>query len=100
MSHTLRPSIIQTLQNRRNGSSRKLAQELGFPPSFAATLSDVLNGKHSNVSLLAENQIRAALNLEPVRLTRKRIRRELTPARRQCGMGWRKGNEIICWVGE
>jgi predicted RNA-binding Zn-ribbon protein involved in translation (DUF1610 family) len=45
---------------------RKLAHELGFPPSFAASLSDVLREKHQNVSLKTENRIRIAIGLNPI----------------------------------
>lgn len=62
----IRPDTVATLAERRNGSLRGLAQELGFPPSFAAILSDVLRERHRNVSLKTENRLRVALGLEPI----------------------------------
>ncbi len=62
----IRPDTIQTLKERKNGSLRELARELGFPPSFAATLSDVLRERHKNISLRTENRLRVALGLEPI----------------------------------
>jgi len=62
----IRPDTIKKLAERRNGSLRKLAQELGFPPSFAASLSDVLREKHEKVNLRTENRIRVALGLDPI----------------------------------
>jgi len=64
--HIIRPDTVQALRRRRNTSLRKLAQELGFPSSFAATLSDVLRERHGNVSLKTENRLRVALGLEPI----------------------------------
>ena len=51
---------------RKNGSLRKLAVELGFPPSFAATLSDVLRGKPGKLTLDGENALRRALGLSVI----------------------------------
>jgi len=62
----IRPDTVQRVAERRNGSLRKLAQELGFPPSFAASLSDVLHERHENVGLRTENRIRVALGLDPI----------------------------------
>ncbi|GAB4524535.1 MAG: hypothetical protein Kow0047_34160 [Anaerolineae bacterium] len=62
----VRPETREALLQRKNGSLRDLARSLGFPPSFAATLSDVLRERHGNVSLKTENRIRVALGLEPI----------------------------------
>ncbi|MCD6291807.1 MAG: hypothetical protein J7M34_15025 [Anaerolineae bacterium] len=63
----VRPDTIETLRKRKKGNLRQLAQELGFPASFAATLSDVLRERHENVSLATENRLRVALGLEPIK---------------------------------
>jgi len=64
--HIIRPDTIQVLKERKKGSLRRLAQDLGFPLSFAATLSDVLCERHGKVGLRTENRIRVALGLEPI----------------------------------
>jgi hypothetical protein len=51
---------------RQKDSLRKLAQELGFPASFAATLSDVLRGKCGKLTLDGENALRRALGLNVI----------------------------------
>ena len=56
-------STFETLQRRRNGSLRKLARELGFSPSFAGALSDMLRGRYDHVSRETENRVRQALGL-------------------------------------
>jgi hypothetical protein len=66
----MRLDTIIALEKRRNGicaSYRKLALELGFEPSFAGTLSDVINRRHAHVSADAERRVRAALGLPPIR---------------------------------
>ena len=66
MRHSVRPETTIALKSVQNGSLRKLAVELGFRPSFAATLSDVLHGKEGSVSVHTENRLRIALGLRPV----------------------------------
>jgi len=72
MSHALSRSTLAALKLRHNGSLRSLARELGFPPHFAATLSDMLREKPGCCSLARENQVRVALGLRPI--VRKRYK--------------------------
>lgn len=65
-THIVTPETLETLQNRRNGSLRKLATELGFAPSFAGALGDILNQRAGHVSLETENRVRVALGLVPI----------------------------------
>lgn len=72
-------STIETLQNRRHGSLRKLAADLGFPTSFAGTLSDILRARDNHVSRETENRVRHALGLPAL------PRRVEVPACPTCG---------------
>ena len=66
--HNLSITTIAALQERRNGSLRKLAHELGFDMEFASTLSAILHNKPGYSSLETENQLRLALGLEAIGL--------------------------------
>jgi hypothetical protein len=72
MRHTVTPSTVAALKARRvrpDGNTltlRALARELGFPPSYEATLSAVLRGAAGHVGLEAENELRRALGLPAV----------------------------------
>lgn len=74
MSEPIYDTTLQALTARHSGSLRGLAVSLGFPASFATTLSNVLNQRPGKVSRATENKIREALGLEPVgRDTRHRL---------------------------
>jgi len=59
-------STLEMLQKRRHGSLRKLTHELGFPASFAGTLSDIFRARYDHVSRQTESRIRLALGLVPL----------------------------------
>ena len=69
-THVLHPDTISAVTQRQNGSLRALARELNFPPSYAATLSDVSNDKPGALTAVGENHLRRALGL-PVLQTRQ-----------------------------
>jgi len=74
MSHLLAHSTVKALKLRQNGSTlRTLCRDLGFPETHAPVLSDVMRAVPGCCSLARENEIRAALNLQP--RTRKPYRR-------------------------
>ncbi len=57
------PETRKGLLERRTGSLRDLAAELGLPASMVGTLADIINERHDHVSDRAENAVRAALGL-------------------------------------
>ena len=66
MSYQIHDTTLKALTARHSGSLRGLAVSLGFPPSFATTLSNALNQRPGKVSRATENRIREAMGLEPV----------------------------------
>ncbi len=66
-AHTIGPDTVEALQIRKTGTLRETAKTLGFGPSYAAMLSDVLAMKPDKVSTERENELRKALGLPPVR---------------------------------
>lgn len=65
--HRISADTIKALKTARNGTLAKTAQSLGFPASFAATISAILNGRQGQVSLVTENKLRITLGLPVVR---------------------------------
>ena len=63
------PETVAALLQRKNGSLRKLATNLGFPASYNATLSDILRDRPGAITLEGENILRRTLGL-PVIQTR------------------------------
>jgi len=64
--HIISHDTVFSLKQHKKGSLRQLAAELGFPASYAATLSDILAGKPSSLTLDGENALRRALGLAPI----------------------------------
>jgi hypothetical protein len=62
----LADDTVRSVENRRNGSLRKLAVSLGYDASFAATLSDILRRKDAKISRDRENDLRFRLGLPPL----------------------------------
>jgi len=62
------PETVAALLQRKNSSLRKLATSLGFPASYNATLSDILNNKPGAITLDGENILRRAMNLPVIQI--------------------------------
>ena len=50
----------------RCGTLRKTAEDLGFPPSYAAIFSNIMKEREGLVSRAKENEVRHRLNLYPL----------------------------------
>jgi len=59
-------SLRAALAQRRNGTLRKLAHELGFEDKDAGALSDLLHDRYEHVSLKTANRWARALGLPPI----------------------------------
>lgn len=57
------PDTRKCLLERRTGSLRDLAAQLGLPANMVGTLADIINERHDHVSDRAENTVREALGL-------------------------------------
>ncbi len=62
--HVLSQDTLESLRSAKSGISlRKLAAGLGYPASYAATLSDVLRDKPGKLSAAGEDDLRKRLGL-------------------------------------
>ena len=81
------PETVAALLQRKNGSLRKLATSLGFPASYNATLSDILNNKPGAITLNGENVLRRAMSLPVI---------QIRPARACPSCGEVHGENLDC----
>jgi len=61
------PETVESLLQARSGSLRETARKLKLPEGMCGTLSDILRQRHDHVTRAAENRVRVALGLPPIR---------------------------------
>lgn len=66
--HQLCPDTVAALAAAKNGATwRGVAQALGYPPAYAATLNKAARGIPGALTSVAEDTLRVRLGLAPVR---------------------------------
>jgi len=90
--HISRRDTVEKLSERRNGKTlRKLAIELGYPESYAATLSDVLKRRPGSLSREGELELRRRLGMTDRRRVVVRVggaTPEQRATRQRLGVSW------------
>jgi len=65
-NNTSIPEIVKTLTAAHTGSLRQLAESIGYPASFAGTLSDILRGRDEHVARETYRGLAVRLGLPPL----------------------------------